>query len=502
MASSSSSGQMTHPQAAVGASPCRYRVGSRVLMVSERRRDDKFQWVEAEVYKIEPAEGGTRVCIREVGGMNEEFEPVVVPHTTAAFQQLPDLYAGGHGFHYFDHTPPQHLIPLQTVDEADAERFCVDPSIKPRDAEDPLSLLFLPPSFMPPLPTDIITTTLLPLCGGRETLALKLKSTLCCTSTEVGNAIGSAAVSAIDSIIETNGLTCVIGYTPLRRSTGVRRPFRLIRLDYLMVTGGDWTGSVPVLRFAKSCGRVQSLPIDLTNDDLQEVGSKAIIDSRPEAIRQYALFSHRLGDRMRLRREMMGEYVVTVHTRQTVPAEYRDRFDAADPPCRYNGDDFGSFTGLVILWLAVLSSREVSYRSYSRYSAGYRRIGGLIDQQSPLWGGCRTVYGFSGRLVILCGDREGDDFAACIRMFKYSGGSARIIMTEWHDVWASISLHTTEAPQGCGSGPAAFQRAVAIARNKLGDAITLLPKVNEAITTAGGLTEMESDSGTHDIGSG
>ncbi|CEM20285.1 unnamed protein product, partial [Vitrella brassicaformis CCMP3155] len=718
--------------AAVGASPCRYGVGSRVLMVSERRRADKFQWVEAEVYKMEPAE---------------------------------DVHPGGHGFHYFDHTPPQHLVPLQTVDEVDAERFCVDPSIKPRDAKDPLSFLSLPPSFMPPLPTDIITTTLLPLCGGRETLALKLKSTLCCTSTEVGNAIGSAAVSAIDSIIETNGLTCVIGYTPLRRSTGVRRPFRLIRLDYLMVTGGDWTGSVPVLRFAKSCGRVQSLPIDLTNGDLQEVGSKAIIDSRPEAIRQYSLYSHRLspvhymqltrradgremlgghevtvhtdqtvpavyrdrfdaadppcrhlGDdfgsfrgriilrlelvssrlleghsktfalvtpdddeanpvaekttettstdkkvevdakrrrvdapvessgaaqpdlpdlptdvmggtllplisghrddpatltpqhtialcrtseavssaleaalvadidsiirrngltgvigytplrqsshgsclvrRLRLirlhylmvtggdwrgnvpvlrlaksclplgrvqlpieltgddlqhvgskavidtrpeairqyslyshrlspvhymqltrradGREMLGGHEVTVHTDQTVPAVYRDRFDAADPPCRHLGDDFGSFRGRIILRLELVSSRLVSSRSWDPPSAEHGRIAGLIDQQPPVWG-CRTIdYGHTAgscRVVILCGDEEGDDFMACIIMAKYPGASAH------------IELRTTEAPQGCGSGPAAFQRAVAIARNKLGDAITLLPKVNEAITT-------------------
>ncbi|CEM24062.1 unnamed protein product [Vitrella brassicaformis CCMP3155] len=449
MASSSSSGQMTHPQAAVGASPCRYGVGSRVLMVSERRRDEKFQWMEAEVYKMEPAEGGTRVCIREVGGMNEEFEPVVVPHTTAAFQQLADLHAGGHGFHCFDHTPPQHLIPLQTVDEVDAERFCVDPSIKPHDAKDPLSFLSLPPSFMPPLPTDIITTTLLPLCGGRENLALKLKSTLCCTSTEVGNAIGSAAVSAIDSIIEKNGLTGAIGCRPLRRhlqrqpgrAMDVCRPFRLIRLHYLMVTGGHWRGNVPLLRLAKSCGKIQQLPIELTNDDLQHVGSKAVIDSRPEAIRQYSLYAHRLGHNMRLTRradglEEMDGYEVTVHTRRTVPDEYRNRFDATNPPRCF---DYGSFRGLVIKRMALLSSRQVSYQSWRPSPAKCRRISDLVAQPPPLWDGCRTIdytiFGDPRRLVILHGEEEGDEFAACIEMIKYPSGSA------------DISLYTTEAPR-------------------------------------------------------
>jgi len=454
------------------------------------------------------------MCIREVGGMNEEFEPVVVPHTTAAFQQLPDLYAGGHGFHYFDHTPPQHLVPLQTVDEADAERFCVDPSIKPRDAEDPLSLLFLPPSFMPPLPTDIITTTLLPLCGGRETLALKLKSTLCCTSTEVGNAIGSAAVSAIDSIIEKNGLTGAIGYAPLRRhlppqlgqSMDVCRPFQLIRLHYLMVTGGDWQGNVPVLRLAKSCGRVQQLPIELTEDDLHHVGSKAVIDGRPETIRQYALFSHRLGDNMQLTRnangrdelgglEMRARYAGTLQVRCTA------RFGTNDRVCEYDGGLYDGFRGLIIkrcgtaqggthtqdgnlLFCSCLpsmafgSSRLVSNRFHRHGSAEYHRIGVLFDQKPPLWD-CRTIgyyvpspYGdIPRRFVILCGDEEGDDFLAFIEMTKDPYGTA------------DMYLYTTEAPQS-GVGGAGSPLTVSIAHNKMGDAITLLPDVDEASNTA------------------
>mmetsp|Transcript_16880 Transcript_16880/g.40509 ORF Transcript_16880/g.40509 Transcript_16880/m.40509 type:complete len:349 (-) Transcript_16880:17-1063(-) len=196
----------------------------------------------------------------------------------------------------------------------------------------------------PGLPTDVLRSLLPFVCGHRDdpdTLTPQNTIALCRTSEAVSSALEAGVAADIDSIIRHDGLTGVIGYRQVRQSTGVRRlvrRLRLIRLHYLMVAGGDWRGSVPLLRLAKSCGRVQSLPIDLTNDDLQEVGSKAIIDSRPEAIRQYSLFSHRLGDNMQLTRnadgrDELGEWDVVVDTQQTVPARYR--FDAADPPCQH-----------------------------------------------------------------------------------------------------------------------------------------------------------------------
>ncbi|CEL94383.1 unnamed protein product [Vitrella brassicaformis CCMP3155] len=206
-------------------------------------------------------------------------------------------------------------------------------------------------------------------------------------------------------------------------------------------------------------------------------------------MRQYGLYGNRLGERMRLTRttngrEMLGGYVqVTVHTEQTVPRRYRDRFNAADPPCEhYLGEEHGSFREVAIKRLASLSSHFVSDHWWDPPSPESDRIGALIDQPPPVWDGCRTIdytsdytTGGTRRLVILCGEEDGDDFMAHIEVHKRPHGSA------------SIALYTTEAPQKIGSGPAVFPRAVDIARNKMRDAITVLPQVNEAINTAVGL---------------
>ncbi|CEL94395.1 unnamed protein product [Vitrella brassicaformis CCMP3155] len=328
------------------------------------------------------------------------------------------------------------------------------------------------------LPTDVMRDIFLPFLTPHDSTAL------CRTSEAVSSTVEAALVADMDSIIQRDGLTGVIGYTPLNQSShGSRlvRRLRLIRLHYMMVTGGDWRGTVPLLRLAKSCGRVQQLPVELTNDDLRLAGSKAVIDSRRKALRQYSLYSHRLGERMRLTRnaggrDELGGGLVRVHTRQRAPAIYRHRFDAADPPCRYRefpaygdaGLDYSSFRGLIIRRLAALSSREVT-----RHSG--RRIGALMAQQPPLWG-CRTIaysttdYGWSGfvtyRFVILCGAEEGDEFAAYIEMAKYNDGSA------------SIELRTTAAPRGGVSGPAAFPQVVSVARSKMdGPSLKLLPDI-------------------------
>ncbi|CEM21260.1 unnamed protein product [Vitrella brassicaformis CCMP3155] len=313
-----------------------------------------------------------------------------------------------------------------------------------------LSSVAVPP-FLPglSLPTDVLRDIFLPWLTPNDSTAL------CRTSDAVGSAVEAALVADIDSIIRRDGVTGVIGYSPLCQSTSVRRlvrRMRLIRLHYLM-----------------------QLPIELTGDDLQHVGSKAVIDSRPPSMRQYALYSHRLGRySMLLMRtadgtDTLGGSVLTVHS------------DAADPPCQYGFGEYGSFRGLTIMRLALLSSRLVSDRSYSPSSAGCDHICALMAQEPPLWDGCRTIdyhyntIGPSYRLVILHGAEEGDDFAAYIRMAKWSDGSAHI------DLW------TSEAPQQGVSGPAAFPRAVAIAHEKISDTITVLPEVNETINTAGGV---------------
>ncbi|CEL94396.1 unnamed protein product [Vitrella brassicaformis CCMP3155] len=341
----------------------------------------------------------------------------------------------------------------------------------------------------PGLPTDVLRSLLPFVCGHRDdpdTLTPQNTIALCRTSEAVGSAVEADLIADIDSIIRRDGLTGVIGYTPLRQSSDcsplVRR-MRLIRLQYLMVTGGDWQGNVPVLRLAKSCGRVQQLPIELTEDDLHHVGSKAVIDGRPETIRQYALFSHRLGDNMQLTRnangrdelgglEMRARYAGTLQVRCTA------RFGTNDRVCEYDGGLYDGFRGLIIKSMAFGSSRLVSNRFHRHGSAEYHRIGVLFDQKPPLWD-CRTIgyyvpspYGdIPRRFVILCGDEEGDDFLAFIEMTKDPYGTA------------DMYLYTTEAPQS-GVGGAGSPLTVSIAHNKMGDAITLLPDVDEASNTA------------------
>ncbi|CEM09862.1 unnamed protein product [Vitrella brassicaformis CCMP3155] len=340
------------------------------------------------------------------------------------------------------------------------------------------------PVFLPglSLPTDVMRDVFLPLITPNDSTAL------CRTSEAVSSALEAGVAADIDSIIRHDGLTGVIGYRQVRQSTGVRRlvrRLRLIRLHYLMVAGGDWRGSVPLLRLAKSCGRVKQLPIELTKNDLQHVGSKAVIDSRPPSMRQYALFSHRLSQRMRLTRDAgggdeMGGDEVTVYTDQTVPARYRDRFDPDDPVCEYGGVVYDGFRGMIIKSMAFGSSRLVSNRFYNGRppSAECHRINVLLDQQPPLWD-CRTI-GYHlhtpRRFVILCGDEEGDDFLAFIEMTKYTGHM-------YPDGAADMYLYTTEAPQS-GVGAAGSPLTVSIARNKMGDDIRALPDVDEASNTA------------------
>ncbi|CEM08987.1 unnamed protein product [Vitrella brassicaformis CCMP3155] len=369
-----------------------------------------------------------------------------------------------------------HAVAEKPIKTTDTEKKVeVDAKRRHIGAADPPFLAGLPL-----LPTDVVRDTLMPLISGERDTPSTLKPqntiALCRTSEAVSSALEAALVGDIDSLIEKNGLTGVIGYAPLRRSVGARhlvRRLRLIRLHYLMATGGDWRGSEPVLRLARSCGRLQQLPIELTGGDLQQAGSKTVYLRRPEAIRQYGLYGHRLGDDMQLTlaadgREILGGwYAVGVHTRWTVPARYAAGFDPKDPPCICDGDEYGTFRGLVVKRTCFGSSRRVRDEVWGRRTAEYRRICALIAQQPPLWG-CRIIdytsrFGSPYRFVILCGDKDGDEFTSTITVAK------------WGRQPAYIALQTSEEPQSGSDLASSVPRAVDIAHDKLGGAITLLP---------------------------
>jgi len=334
---------------------------------------------------------------------------------------------------------------------------------------------------------------------GKEAATLKLSTTMANTSHAGSSAVETAVTAAIDGLIndEHKRLTDIIDYQPLRQSASRRRVSRLIRLRYVLEMGGDWSGSVPLLRLAKNCKRIQQLPLQLNEGDVGRAGSRADIDSRPASMRQYGLIGHRLGLEMTRRAgwEWLGWLWVSMHTRETVPARYRDAFNPADPPCDgsvYRIADgyhvYRSFHELATdrivappaTWRIELPARRrVGPPYHPASSAASVRIAELMAQPTRIWGGhtidrdCNYSNGTNYRIVILCGDHAADDFAAYITMGKEEHGETY------------IDLFSNEGPQGDGKGVADSPQAAVLARTRMGGDAWLIPQLSEAIPTGG-----------------
>ncbi|CEM34800.1 unnamed protein product [Vitrella brassicaformis CCMP3155] len=358
---------------------------------------------EGLVSKLEPTAGGTRVFMREEGG-TEEFK-IVVPNATSHFHELANVEAVCDGFKWVGRKVAQQ----QSLDgQKSGEPFCLFNAMV--DRLGPHEVAALSGDF-----TDLL---------GVEVSALFAA----CKTLDLATNITKQIKKRIDQLLRDQHID-----------------------GWLTYEHDDNTNNTTC---GGSSGLLASLPLIITSADVRlATADKTLYLSRPEAIRQYSLYSHQLGDRMHLtrnanrRQDELAGWQVTVHTQQTVPARYRDRFNPADPPCRHQDFDYGSFRESVVERMAWLSLPRVSGQDCCPSSAEYHRICALMAQQPPLWDGCRTIdYGIyrTYRLVILCGEEDGDDFAACIKMDKLSYGSA------------SISIHTTEAPQQGVSGPAAF----------------------------------------------
>ncbi|CEL99676.1 unnamed protein product [Vitrella brassicaformis CCMP3155] len=317
-------------------------------------------------------------------------------------------------------------------------------------------------------------------------------NTLIRTSHADSSAIETAVTSVIDDLIERKGLTGVIDYQPLRQSTSRRRVFRLIRLRHVLELGGDWAGSVPLLRLAKNCRRIQQLPLQLDEGDVGCAGSQADIDSRAASMRQYGLFGHLLG--WGLRRvegvEWLGGTRVRVYTQEpadhrntfwSVPEDYRDTFDPNDPACDFLGLAHRSFRELVAKCFLVRLQglRCVAGAEHYPSSAASLRIDVLIGQPTPVWSGrtldCTDLRRFTRRRVVVCGDKPDDAFAAYIWMHQNEGGGKTY-----------IELFSNEEPQGGGRGVAGRPQAALLARTLMGGDAWLIPQLNEAIATGGG----------------
>ncbi|CEM23754.1 unnamed protein product [Vitrella brassicaformis CCMP3155] len=69
----------------------------------------------------------------------------------------------------------------------------------------------------------------------------------------------------------------------------------LLRVLYVIEEGGCWDRCVSLIHYLKNSSRfLPSLPIIITAYDLQQAGGRAGFSSRPQAVRQYSLFGHRL----------------------------------------------------------------------------------------------------------------------------------------------------------------------------------------------------------------
>ncbi|CEM09049.1 unnamed protein product [Vitrella brassicaformis CCMP3155] len=347
--------------------------------------------------------------------------------------------------------------------------------------------------------------------GQEATTLAQLSNTMASTSHAGSSAVETAVTSAIDGLIKSKRLESIIDYQPLRQSASRRRVFRLIRLRYVIEVGGDWSGSVALLRLAKNLKRIQQLPLQLGEGDVRRAGTKEDIDSRLASMRQYGLFGNRLDGDLGLTRGAAGEVVwggrtwvvcrerlggipVRVHTPETVPAEYRDTFDPSDPPCRCIYHEYRSFREIVMTRMLHGGPWEsVTVARHPPSSAASSRIGELTAQRpgTPLWGG-RTIGSTDSaacenphrcRFVLLRGDGPDDAFAVYVRMSKHYRGEI------------SIGLYSTEDPHddgGVGGNP----QAAALARARMGSDAWLIPQLNQAIPT-GGSDGVGDESGSH-----
>ncbi|CEL92002.1 unnamed protein product [Vitrella brassicaformis CCMP3155] len=230
-------------------------------------------------------------------------------------------------------------------------------------------------------------------------------------------------------------------------------------------------------------------------DVLKVTADKHLFLNRLEVLRQYSLYSHRLGEGMELTRgvdgmEMLGGRCVTVYTRQTVPGDcpFKDRFDATDPVCKYPSDLSGdnvycSLRALIIAELvknarfvtseftrrlSVDGEPDESDESHERRRMAHDRLLALMDRSPPLFD-CRTIdyigiARISHRLVILCGDKEADAIAAHVLIVNYSSS-------------IHIRLATTEEAQRYCYGLDRFPLTMVIAHKKIDRLAELLPAV-------------------------
>ncbi|CEM34109.1 unnamed protein product [Vitrella brassicaformis CCMP3155] len=247
----------------------------------------------------------------------------------------------------------------------------------------------------------------------------------------------------------------------------ISHPEYLLRLLYVIEEGGCWERSVPLIYFIKNSHLILSLPITVSADDLRRVGSRAVFDSRPDAVRQYSLFSHRftwMSPHSRLSRvagqDRLGPPMmsrpITFLTPDTMPASIplAIDFNASDPPTQCCNLVAASFTDLVFLSRSdlVSAASDASLIPHDVSDlipvADQQRLKDSIGQAGGVtWGGRRLVdaceSGGGGRrvkMVILCGCKATDEFAVYVGLGLSGTQDPPEVRTTERMVWAGKTV--------------------------------------------------------------
>ena len=168
----------------------------------------------------------------------------------------------------------------------------------------------------------------------------------------------------IDAQLVAKGLEDVISL-----SADVTSLDLLLRLAYIIDNSGEWASMVPIVRVAKHQGRVEQLPIKLSSADVEGVCSRAVFDSRCEAMRQLSLIQRHIGVTLERRSngvERLDGRRLTIHTLQTLPADhpFRNGYDEANPVCQIDDGEGGRESyGQWITWSCVCLCAGDDYAS-------------------------------------------------------------------------------------------------------------------------------------------
>ncbi|CEL93460.1 unnamed protein product [Vitrella brassicaformis CCMP3155] len=275
----------------------------------------------------------------------------------------------------------------------------------------------------------------------------------------------------------------------------------LLRLLHVIEEGGCWDWTVQLIYYLENSRIIPSLLIIIAPADLRQVGSRALFDSRPPAVRQLSLISHRLvlqletadGPKtliVRLQRRANGQedhldgQLLTFLTPSTVPDTLPfkiDEFNASDPPTKWDHNIYPSFTDLIIHIASrtarshdgafderprIIIASEIVHGNDQQLQSADRQI---AASRGPVWEGCRRADKCGGTptahetILILCGDKAGDEFAVSYDIFLPVAQvtAAADIVIRW--------IITTEPPVTRHCRPAAqrFPRTVAVVHKKL-----------------------------------